>query len=209
MMLLLLFSLISITFAQQYLSNEFYLDNTCQKITWVFYSYDNTEICDTPEVLNKCDSLNMVNESDIISSKMSCSNNTPYNNTKLLFKNTDFIYINILDNNCTKELGAFAIILNKCVALMSSNTFFKITKSSNKFSSKSYSDKECTKELSRNNTEANPVDLNSCADKLTIYTKDGKYNASFENPNIVDSSSYRQTMSLILLFIIQLILFSL
>lgn len=178
--------------ANKYISNQFYSDNKCKEIIWVSFSYENTEACSNMEELNTCSDMSMIAEESKFSSKMTCGSDA-YKTTQELFKNKDFIYMNLFDPVCSKELGAFAVLLNKCVSLLTSNTYFKISQSGSAFTSKIFSDSSCKTEVVNNNAANDVVDLQTCADKITIYTKDGKYDMNVINNNSTSNSTSNST----------------
>lgn len=174
--------------ANKYISNQFYTDNKCKDLIWVSFSYENTEACSNLQELNTCSDMSMIAESSQFSTKITCGNDA-YKTTQELFKNKDFIYMNLFDPICSKELGAFAVLLNKCVSLLSSNTYFRISQSGSVFTSKIFSDASCKNEVVNNTQTNDVVDLQSCADKITIYTKDGKFNLNTTTTNSTDGSN--------------------
>jgi hypothetical protein len=173
---LFLFNLILLTYvnkinADKFVANAMYNSNICTDVNIVTYSYEKLTICDNKYTQNKC---NVINKLANVSTKVFCGSDS-LDNTKSIF-NTDFIYMETYDLNCNNKIGAVSIALDKCLLIIGQG-YLKFIKNKQSFESKLYSDNICKNEIKLENTINNQtIDVNNCADKIKIYTKDGLLN---------------------------------
>lgn len=210
LLFLTLFNNILFLNAEKYSASYFYQDNTCKDLNFVFYSYGNLEVC---EVLDE----NICNGYGTYSNKLYCGENA-LENTKKEMLNNNYVYFELYDTNCTKQIGAYSIKLNKCISFMDM-LYIKITEKGNTFNSTSYLDPECKdvyipKETDSKENEKLDVNNNNCLDKIKVFTKDGEIKLPTDLPvkdketkeTENNSMKYRHDMVGIFIIIVLLII---
>lgn len=173
-LIILLLNFFNFSYANEnFIANSFYQNNDCKDLNYIIYSYNNSDICK--------DSINntICNEFSIYSTKQYCGINSLANTKKNM---KEFIYLETFDDNCQNKIGAFSIILNKCISFMDI-TYIKITKYNNYFKSTNYLDPICTEKYTPEKLNEKGFDLTKCLNQIKIYTNNGELKIT-ENNNI-------------------------